>query len=54
MQRSAIWTVGDIAVVAVEGACGGAHSGKTYELNGRKRYRNQELARRISKPPAAR
>ena len=41
--------VGDIAVVAVKALAGGAHSGKTYELNGPEAISNQELARRISK-----
>jgi uncharacterized protein YbjT (DUF2867 family) len=40
--------VGDIAVVAVKALHGGAHSGKTYELNGPEAVSNQELARRIS------
>jgi uncharacterized protein YbjT (DUF2867 family) len=41
--------VGDIAVVAVRALAGGAHVGKTYELNGPEAISNQELARRISK-----
>jgi uncharacterized protein YbjT (DUF2867 family) len=41
--------VGDIAVVAVKALLGGAHSGKTYELNGPEAVSNQELARRISR-----
>jgi uncharacterized protein YbjT (DUF2867 family) len=41
--------VGDIAVVAVRALAGGAHAGKTYELNGPEAISNQELARRISK-----
>ncbi len=41
--------VGDIAVVAVKALKGGAHAGKTYELNGPEAISNQELARRISK-----
>ncbi len=41
--------VGDIAVVAVKALTGGAHAGKTYELNGPEAISNQELARRISK-----
>jgi len=41
--------VGDIAVVAVKALPGGAHSGKTYELNGPEAISNQELAKRISK-----
>jgi uncharacterized protein YbjT (DUF2867 family) len=41
--------VGDIAVVAVKALYGGAHAGKTYELNGPEAISNQELARRISK-----
>jgi uncharacterized protein YbjT (DUF2867 family) len=41
--------VGDIAVVAVKALQGGAHSGKTYELNGPEAISNQELAARISK-----
>jgi uncharacterized protein YbjT (DUF2867 family) len=41
--------VGDIAVVAVRALHGGAHSGKTYELNGPEAFSNQELARRISR-----
>jgi uncharacterized protein YbjT (DUF2867 family) len=41
--------VGDIAVVAVKALQGGAHSGKTYELNGPEAISNQELAKRISK-----
>jgi uncharacterized protein YbjT (DUF2867 family) len=41
--------VTDIAVVAVKALQGGAHSGKTYELNGPEAVSNEELARRISK-----
>src|SRR5260370_14257065 len=41
--------VGDIAVVAVKALAGGAHAGKTYELNGPEAISNQELAKRISK-----
>jgi uncharacterized protein YbjT (DUF2867 family) len=41
--------VGDIAVVAVKVLQGGAHSGKTYELNGPEAVSNEELAKRISK-----
>jgi uncharacterized protein YbjT (DUF2867 family) len=41
--------VGDIAVVAVKALRGGAHAGKTYELNGPEAISNQELATRISK-----
>jgi uncharacterized protein YbjT (DUF2867 family) len=41
--------VGDIAVVAVQALQGGAHAGKTYELNGPEAISNQELAARISK-----
>jgi uncharacterized protein YbjT (DUF2867 family) len=41
--------VGDIAVVAVKALQRGAHSGKTYELNGPEAISNQELAKRISK-----
>jgi uncharacterized protein YbjT (DUF2867 family) len=41
--------VGDIAVVAVKALRGGAHTGKTYELNGPEAISNQELAKRISK-----
>jgi uncharacterized protein YbjT (DUF2867 family) len=41
--------VGDIAVVAVKTLQGGAHAGKTYELNGPEAISNQELAARISK-----
>jgi uncharacterized protein YbjT (DUF2867 family) len=41
--------VGDIAVVATKALQGGAHSGKTYELNGPEAISNQELAKRISK-----
>ena len=41
--------VGDIAVVAVKTLYGGAHAGKTYELNGPEAISNQELAKRISK-----
>jgi uncharacterized protein YbjT (DUF2867 family) len=41
--------VGDIAVVAVKALKGGAHAGKTYELNGPEAISNAELARRISK-----
>ena len=41
--------VSDIAVVAVKALAGGAHSGKTYELNGPEAISNQELAKRISK-----
>ena len=40
--------VGDIAVVAVQALKGGAHAGKTYELNGPEALSNQELAKRIS------
>src|SRR2546427_7788289 len=41
--------VGDIAVVAVKSLHGGAHAGKTYELNGPEAISNQELAKRISR-----
>jgi len=41
--------VSDIAVVAVKALQGGAHSGKTYELNGPEAISNRELAKRISK-----
>src|SRR5713101_6509987 len=41
--------IGDIAVVAVKALQGGAHSGKTYELNGPEAISNQELAKRISR-----
>jgi uncharacterized protein YbjT (DUF2867 family) len=41
--------VGDIAVVTVKVLQGGAHAGKTYELNGPEAISNQELAKRISK-----
>jgi uncharacterized protein YbjT (DUF2867 family) len=41
--------VGDIAVVAVKAVQGGAHAGKTYELNGSEAISNNELAKRISK-----
>jgi uncharacterized protein YbjT (DUF2867 family) len=41
--------VGDIAVVAVKALQGGAHRGKTYELNGPEAISNQELAKRISR-----
>ena len=41
--------VGDIAVVAVKALQGGAHAGKTYELNGPEAISNEELAKRISK-----
>jgi uncharacterized protein YbjT (DUF2867 family) len=41
--------VSDIAIVAIKALHGGAHSGKTYELNGPEAISNQELARRISK-----
>jgi NmrA-like family len=41
--------VGDIAVVAVKALKGGAHAGKTYELNGPEAISNEELAKRISK-----
>jgi uncharacterized protein YbjT (DUF2867 family) len=41
--------VGDIAVVAVRALQGGAHAGKTYELNGPEVISNQELAKRISR-----
>jgi len=41
--------VGDIAVVAVKVLRGGAHAGKTYELNGPEAISNGELAKRISK-----
>jgi uncharacterized protein YbjT (DUF2867 family) len=40
--------VGDIAVVAVKALQGGAHAGKTYELNGPEAISNQEIAKRIS------
>src|SRR5260370_35899198 len=41
--------VDDIALVAVKALRGGAHAGKTYELNGPEAISNQELAKRISK-----
>ncbi len=41
--------IGDIAVVAVKALQGGAHSGKTYELNGPEAISNHELAKRISR-----
>ena len=41
--------VGDIAVVAVKALRGGAHAGKTYDLNGPEAISNEELAKRISK-----
>jgi uncharacterized protein YbjT (DUF2867 family) len=41
--------VADIAVVAAKALQGGAHTGKTYELNGPEGISNQELAKRISK-----
>jgi len=41
--------VADIAVAAVKALGGGAHAGKTYELNGPEAISNQELAKRISK-----
>jgi uncharacterized protein YbjT (DUF2867 family) len=41
--------VGDIAVVAVKALHGGAHAGKTYELNGPEAISSQELAERISR-----
>lgn len=41
--------IADIAVAAVKALSGGAHAGKTYELNGPEAISNQELARRISK-----
>lgn len=41
--------VGDIAIVAVKTLQGGAHAGKTYELNGPEAISNQELAKRISR-----
>jgi len=41
--------VGDIAVVAVKALQGGAHAGKTYELNGPEAISNQDLAKRISR-----
>jgi uncharacterized protein YbjT (DUF2867 family) len=41
--------VGDIAVVAVKALQGGAHAGKTYELNGPEAISNQELAKRVSR-----
>jgi uncharacterized protein YbjT (DUF2867 family) len=41
--------VGDIAVVAVKALKGGAHAGKTYELNGPEAISNGDLAKRISK-----
>jgi uncharacterized protein YbjT (DUF2867 family) len=40
--------VGDIAVVAVKALRGGAHAGKTYELNGTEAISNQGIAKRIS------
>jgi len=41
--------VGDIAAVAVKALQGGAHAGKTYELNGPEAISNEEMAKRISK-----
>jgi uncharacterized protein YbjT (DUF2867 family) len=41
--------IGDIAVVAVKALQGGAHAGKTYELNGPEAISNHELAKRISR-----
>src|SRR6202049_4110276 len=41
--------IGDIAIVAVNALQGGAHSGKTYQLNGPEAISNQELAKRISR-----
>lgn len=41
--------IADIAVVAVKALHGGAHAGKTYELNGPEAISNQELAQKISK-----
>jgi uncharacterized protein YbjT (DUF2867 family) len=41
--------VGDIAAVAVKALHGGAHAGKTYELNGPEAISNQDLAKRISR-----
>jgi uncharacterized protein YbjT (DUF2867 family) len=41
--------VGDIAAAAVKALQGGAHAGKTYELNGPEAISNAELAKRISK-----
>ncbi len=41
--------IADIAVAAVKTLSGGAHAGKTYELNGPEAISNQELARRVSK-----
>lgn len=41
--------VGDIAIVAGKILQGGAHAGKTYELNGPEAISNQELAKRISR-----
>src|SRR5713226_3932481 len=41
--------VGDIAAVAVKTLQGGAHAGKTYELNGPEAISNPELAKRISR-----
>jgi uncharacterized protein YbjT (DUF2867 family) len=41
--------IADIAVAAVKALSGGAHAGKTYELNGPEAISNQELAKRISK-----
>ena len=41
--------IADIAVAAVKALGGGAHAGKTYELNGPEAISNQELAKRISK-----
>lgn len=44
--------VGDIGIVAVKALKGGAHAGKTYELNGPEAISNTELAKRISKVAA--
>ena len=41
--------IGDVAIVAVNALQGGAHSGKTYQLNGPEAISNQELAKRISR-----
>src|SRR5712692_5753580 len=41
--------VGYNAVVAVKALRGGAHAGKTYDLNGPEAISNEELAKRISK-----
>ena len=47
--RNSFIDVRDIAVVAAKALAGGAHAGKTYELNGPEAINYAELARKISK-----